>query len=290
MKKLQQLIASDKIKDAAALASQIYPGSPNGCRNYDQTGSMTLTMTHGSGVSAYERYLDLSDSTSGVYYQISGVTYFREYIASYPDDMVAIRIVASQAGAVSFTVGMARGGAQTSASGNTLTMTLNASGSNMGFTIGARVTAQGGTVTGSGSTVKVTNANEACIYIKGWTTFRQQNNHKNKVTSDLAAVSGSYTTIRSAHVDDYQKLFSRVVLNVGASNSNQRGQTTAQRAVAFLTTLDPDLITLYFQFSRYLLISSSRKGGLPANLQGLWNQVSGPIWGSRYTLNINLRE
>lgn len=288
MANLQSLIVNGKLSEAGTLASEDYVGVPTSCRNYDQLGSMTITMSHGSSTSAYERYLDIGTGVSGVYYVVNGVYYFREHIASNPAGIIAIRITASQANAVSLSVTMSRDGVQASASGgNSITLNVAASGSSMGFAVGVRLVSSGGTVSASGDSVSVSGSNEAYIYYQAWTTFRQSN-PLSKVQSDLAALSQTYANMRAAHIADYQALFNRTQLNVGASSQSQRGNPTSQRMVAFRSTNDPDIIALFYHYSRYLLISSSRTGFLPANLQGMWNQVSKPVWGSRYTININL--
>jgi alpha-L-fucosidase 2 len=289
MASLQSLIVNGKLNEAGTLASSDYVGTPNSCRNYDQLGSLTITMSHGSSSSAYERYLDVGTGVSGVYYVVNGVSYYREYIASNPAGVIAIRITASQPNSVSFSVAMSRNGVRASASGgNSILLNVGASGSAMGFAEGVRLVSSGGSVSASGNSASVSGANEAYIYYQAWTSF-YQSNPASKVQSDLAAVSQTYANIRSAHIADYQALFTRAQLNVGASSPSQRSNPTSRRMMAFRNTNDPDLIALFWHYSRYLLISSSRSGFLPSNLQGIWNQVSEPIWGSRYTININLR-
>jgi alpha-L-fucosidase 2 len=289
MASLQNLIQNGKLNAAGTLASSDYVGTPTSCRNFDQIGSMTITMSHSNSGSSYERFLDIGTGVSGVYYVVNGVQYYREYIASNPAGVIAIRIAASQANSVSFSVSMARNGAKATASGgNSIFLSVGASGSSMGFASGVRLVSSGGTVSASGNTVSVSGANEAYIYFQSWTTFRQSN-PLSKVQSDLAAVSQTYASIRAAHIADYQALFNKARLDVGASSLSQRSNPTSQRMIAFKNTNDPDIIALFYHYSRYLLIASSRSGFLPSNLQGHWNQISEPIWGSRYTININLR-
>ena len=160
----------------------------------------------------------------------------------------------------------------------------------MTYSVGARVITTGGTVSAKGTAVTCTGADEAWIYITAWSSFRQQD-PTSQVLADLSAVAKKdYHSIRQAHVKDYKNLADRVSMSLGSSSPAQRAMTTTQRAINCATTYDPELIAMYFQFGRYLLISSSRQGTLPANLQGLWNPLDEPIWGSRFTLNINLRK
>jgi alpha-L-fucosidase 2 len=287
-------IVSGNYGAAQSSASANYDGTPSSARNYNTLGTMSIVMSHGSSVSNYERYLDTADATSGVYYTAGGVTYFREYISSAPAGIMAIRVAASQAGAVSFSVNMARGNTQSSAAtSDTITISDNSGGNSpMTFTAGVRVVTTGSskaTVSTSGNKVTVSGADEAWIFVQAWTDYRQSN-QKSKVLSDLAAVTESYPDMRSAHVADYQSFFNRASFSFGSSSSSQKGMTTAQRISAMGSTYDPELALLFMQFGRYLLISSSRNGTLPANLQGIWNSETNPMWGSRFTININLRK
>jgi alpha-L-fucosidase 2 len=167
MKQLQGNISSNKLQAAASYASQIFPGNPNGCAAYDQLGSMVITMTQGNSTSSYERYLDISDATSGIYYVVNGVSYFCKYIASYPANLLAIRIASSSAGAVSFGVTMSPGYTSASASGgNSIYMSQSgstAAGGSMGYGAGTKVITSGGSLSASGSKVTVSGATEACL-------------------------------------------------------------------------------------------------------------------------------
>ncbi|KAN0090027.1 glycoside hydrolase family 95 protein [Hyaloscypha variabilis] len=275
---------------AQTLATADYDGVPNSARNYNSIGQMDLVMAHAPAVGDYERWLDISDATSGVYYTVEGVAYSREYVTSNPANITAIRIVASQAGAVSFSISLRRGSTVSTTSGNdTIIMTGDSGGNDpMKYAVGARVVACGGTVSISGNQVKCTDADEAWVYITSWTNFRQAD-QSGKVLSDLQAITQSYAQIRTAHVKDYQEIYERSKFNFGTSSSAQKSASTSQRITAMSQTYDPELAVLFLQFGRYLLIASSRTGTLPANLQGIWNPDGKPMWGSRFTININLQ-
>jgi len=283
-------IINGNLAAAQTLATADYDGVPNSARNYNSIGQMDLVMAHAPAVGDYERWLDISDATSGVYYTVEGVAYSREYITSNPANITAIRIVASQAGAVSFSISLRRGSTVSTTSGNdTIIMTGDSGGNDpMKYAVGARVVASGGTVSISGNQVKCTDADEAWVYITSWTNFRQAD-QSGKVLSDLQAITQSYAQIRTAHVKDYQEIYERSKFNFGTSSSAQKSASTSQRITAMSQTYDPELAVLFLQFGRYLLIASSRTGTLPANLQGIWNPDGKPMWGSRFTININLR-
>ena len=291
MPSIRSNLLSGNFATAQSLSTANYDGMPNSARNYNSIGQLDLVMAHETTVANYERWLDVEDATSGVYYTVAGVTYSREYFASNPENIIAIHIAANRANSVSFSISLRRGSTVSTGSGSdTIIMTGDSGGNDpMKYAVGAKVVASGGTVSVSGNQVKCTGANEAWIYVTSWTNFRQSD-QRNKVLSDLQAIKTPYNDIRTKHVSDYQKLYGRSQFNFGTSSSVQKSKTTSQRIAAMSQTYDPELAVLYLQFGRYLLIASSRKGTLPANLQGIWNPDGKPMWGSRFTININLRK
>ena len=148
-----------------------------------------------------------------------------------------------------------------------------ASGGNnpIGFATGAKIVSTDGKVSTLGDYVFCHNATEAWVYFASWTTFRRED-PLSSVLADLGAVGNeTYGSIRNAHVADYQTYFNRTTLNLGTSTGVQRNQTTSARLTALGNgTFDPEIANLYFQFGRYLFISTSRPGTLPPNLQGIW--------------------
>ncbi|KAI1438945.1 Six-hairpin glycosidase-like protein [Xylaria sp. CBS 124048] len=295
MPEMQGLILDGNPVEASTLAGFTYAGTPVSTRHYDVLGDLELTMNHSSTVTGYERWLDLADGTSGLYYNVSDVTYTREYIASNPADVIAIRIAASMPGSVSFNVHMKKGeslnrfedysekvGSDTIVIGGG-----SASVHTIGFASGARVVSDGGRVNTIGDYIICDGADEAWIYFTSWTTVRKSD-PKSAVLSDLDAISDQkYEDIRQAHITDYQGLAARVDFNIGSSSSAQRAKSTPERMTGLGSEFDPELIALNFQFGRYLLIATSRNGTLPPNLQGIWSQDLDPNWGSKYTVNIN---
>ncbi|KAK6525234.1 hypothetical protein TWF694_005380 [Orbilia ellipsospora] len=297
MGQMQSLLQQARNPEAARLASFTYAGTPVSTRHYEPLGDLQLTMNHSSSGTGYERWLDLGESSSGVYYTVSGVTYIREYIASNPDNVIAIHITASKPGSVSFNVHLRKG--QTlnrwedysyKVGSDTIVMGGESQGkSGIDFAAGARVVASGGRVYTLGDYVLCDNADEATIYFTAWTDIRQKD-PVTAVTTDLSNIGGkSFANIKSDHVADYQTYFNRVSLNLGSSSSAQKALSTPKRLAAIGTTFDPELVVLYFNFGRYLFISSSRANTNPPNLQGIWDQEMDPQWGSKYTININLQ-
>lgn len=159
------------------------------------------------------------------------------------------------------------------------------------FVTGAKVTAADGTVSTLGDYVFCRNATEAYIYFQAWSTYRKPFGQlESAVLADLgAAARQGYANVRKAHVEDYQSYFNRTSLSLGTSSASQKAANTSTRMTDLATgAFDPELASLYFQMARYLLISTSRAGSLPPNLQGIWNMNFDPGWGSKYTININL--
>jgi alpha-L-fucosidase 2 len=297
MPELQSLITQGRTVEANRLAVFSYAGTPLSTRMYEALGELEMTMNHSSQASNYERYLDLDDATAGVYYVNGDTAYQREYIASNPDDILAIKVSANRTANVTMQIHLKRGlqdylnryeDYSNSITNDTIVMTgHSASATGISFAAGARVLSSGGKVYSIGDTILVDDADEAYIYFSTWSGYRKSDPLA-AVKSDLASVK-PYAEVRSSHIADYQKYMSRVSLSLGNATDAQREKPTAERIASLNTAADPEMVALHFQFGRYLLISSSRTGTLPPNLQGLWNQDPIPFWGSKYTTNINIQ-
>jgi alpha-L-fucosidase 2 len=298
MPTMQNELATRLITQAATLATFAYAGLPVSAQHYTTLGDITLAMNHSSTVTNYQRWLDLNDSTAGVYYTVGGVTYQREYLASQPQEVIAIRIAVDSPGDLNFYVHLERG-AEGSNQWEDYSEQIDSStviygtGSGglkaIGAVCGAKVVSSGGTVQTIGDTILVSNATEAWVYYSARTTFYETDT-RTAVLNDLtAAGTSSYQAIRAAHVADYQEFMGRVSLNLGSSTPAQRNLTSSARMADMSKDFDPEIASLYFQLARYLLISSSRNGTLPPNLQGIWNFDMNPSWGSKFTININLQ-
>lgn len=236
---------------------------------------------------------------SGVFYTLNGVDYEREFLASEPAGVVAMRMTASKPGALSFHLHLDRLNDGSLNRWEDLTKKVGSDTIVMGgasggfhpisFATGAKIVSADGNVSTLGDYVFCKNATEAWVYLQAWTSFRKDD-ALSSVLADLNAVSETtYDQIRSAHVSDYQSYFNRTKLSLGSSSTAQQKQTTKERVKALAKgAFDPEIASLYFQFGRYLLIATSRAGTLPPNLQGIWNSDLDPEWGSKYTININL--
>lgn len=296
--------------------------------SYQPFGDIHILLPH-AAFTEYRRDLDLSRAVGTVTYKSGGVTYRREYFASFPDQVIVVRLTADKPGSITGSIQLAdRHFAKITTDGKTVTAsgkldekiyvtkgfsdialgtpeqiasaTRQFAGNNMKYESQMRVTADGGTLaSGADGELKVTGANSVTILLAAGTDYladyakhwRGEGPHA-KVTQQLeAAAKFSYEELLNRHVADYQSLFNRLQLDLGKSDSDKINLPMHQRLAEFRKdTNDPELIALMANFGRYLLISSSRPGGLPANLQGLWNpERIMAAWGADYHLNVNLQ-
>jgi alpha-L-fucosidase 2 len=277
-----------------SLASATFMSSPLGQRSYQNFGDLNLVFptVDSMAVTGYRRDLDIDRAVARTQFQHAGVTYTREVFVSHPDQVVVVRIEADRPGALTFSVSP-----NTAHRNSTFRRTLadgqlSAQGAvNDGaLTFEARVLvdAEGGTVVYGDTIATITGANAATLVLAGATSFVNYDD----VTGDpvalndrtIAAVQGkSYAALRDAHIADHRALFRRVAIDLGTSTSDL---PTDERITRYGEGADPGLAALLFQYGRYLLIASSRPGGQPANLQGIWNESNSPPWNSKWTVNI----
>ena len=271
--------------------------SSNVYGSYQNFGSLKVSTGH-SSVSDYIRTLDLTTATGTVNYSAGGVEYSREYIASYPDKVIAVHYSASQSGQLNLTVTLSPGvsGSVSYANGEgAFSGKLDVVSYNSRF----KVVNIGGTLSSSNSGVTVSNADEVVIYLAGVTDFDNTKSTyvSGATASDLAgevssrleaAASKGWSSVYSDHVNDYQSLFGR--MNLDFKNSSSQSKPTNELIDNHSSVSDNLLLQqIYFAYGRYLAISSSRGVSLPNNLQGIWNNSSEPSWNSDMHANINLQ-
>ncbi|MCF0215280.1 MAG: glycoside hydrolase N-terminal domain-containing protein [Fibrobacteraceae bacterium] len=240
--------------------------------------------------SDYYRELDLKTGVAKTTYTADGVKYTREYFGSYPDKILVFRVSADKAGALNFSAYLDCPFANSQgSSGNVLY--LNSGSDAVKYQIRIVTQTDGGKVDIVNNKINISGANSATFYLNISTNFIAYNNLNGKqetlAEEAISAVSKkSFEDVFKDHLADYQAIFNRVDIHLGEETT--ANMTTEKRVAAFNSTNDPGLVRLHYQFGRYLLISCSRKGSQPANLQGIWNIDTNPIWGSKYTTNINL--
>ena len=299
---VRRLLAAGRYSDAAKLASEKVLAKPLAQMPYQTLGDVILTFPEIASVENYRRELDLATATARVSYTTGGVTFDRAVFASAPNQVIVVRLTASRPGRISFEArlqtpqrasihtngdrdlvmrGVNGDGRGTTADGRAMTGALR-------FEARVRVIATGGTRKVSNGSIVVHAADAVTLLIAAATSYKSYDDVTADPGARVAAAldSSSRQTVdalRAAHVRDYQQLFNRVTLHLGASVN----APTDERVRRFASGDDPGLAALYFHYGRYLLIASSRSGSQPANLQGIWNDSMSPPWGGKYTININ---
>ncbi|MDR2496709.1 MAG: glycoside hydrolase family 95 protein [Tannerellaceae bacterium] len=243
---------------------------------------------------SYRRELNISDAIARVSFEINGVKYVREAFTSFSDDVGVIRLTADMDEALNFSIGMNRPERYAvEVSGNDLLihgrMTNGTDGAGMQYAARVHISLPGGgRLTASRGTLSVKNATEAIIFVSMATDYFGKEPGDEVAALINAAGKKDYATLQSAHIDAYSRMFNRAALELGRSDKDDLPMP--DRLEAFQKDKnDPGLIALYFQFGRYLLISSTRPGLLPPNLQGLWANTIRTPWNGDYHLNINLQ-
>ncbi|MBN2001461.1 glycoside hydrolase N-terminal domain-containing protein [candidate division KSB1 bacterium] len=261
-----------------------------GTHTYQSLGNLFLDVETAGEISGYKRELDLQTAISRVEYMDSGGMNIREIFCSAVHQVLVVRLTSDGREGVNFAVRLNRPGdrAALEVDGDEITMTEHVGGGN-GVKMATRLKVKTeGKITGLPDGLSVRNAASAVLILTAATDYRGENPALlTRSRLDFAAKK-SYQTLLDAHLEDYQRLFYRVSLNLGSSDAVFL--PTDQRLEALRNGYsDPQLLALYFQFGRYLLISSSRPGSLPANLQGIWAEGLKPPWNADYHININIQ-
>lgn len=286
---VREALFSGNYRSAESIAGEMVGYQP---ASFQPVGDLVLSFPNHKGTN-YRRELDLSTAIAKTTYTYDGVEYTREYFASYPDHVMVVRLTANKSDKISFnaTLTTPHTNNRISASGNNVLL-MDATLNSIKFQTRLLVRNEGGSVSYGNNAISVSNANSVTLILtiaSNFKAFNDVSGNPSELTEQVMdnVKNTTYDVLKSTHLKDYQTLFNRVRLDLGdaASNAND---ITSNRVKAFNSTNDPDFVRLYYQFGRYLLISSSRAGGQPANLQGIWNRDTNPAWGSKYTTNINL--
>lgn len=294
---VRRLIFEGKRKEAAAIASKEIKSERDNGMCYQPVGNLYLNFPGHDHYENYYRELDISKAVAITSYTVNGVTYKREVFASKPNQVIIVHLTASKPGSLTFSASMFSPQNSTIVTKGRDELVLSGiSGDKDGITgqdkfqALVKVKLDGGEVATSDTSVNVSNANAVTLFISIATNFVKYDdisaNESLRANTYLNnAWPNPYAKLLSNHVAAYQKYFNRVKFDLGSTDSVKN--TTDRRIDGFAGGNDPQLVELYFQFGRYLLISSSQPGGQPANLQGIWNKEMNPPWGSKYTININ---
>jgi len=291
--KVRQLLFEGKYREAEVLAQKSILGNKprNPAATYQALGDLYLDFGAIRGVNNYRRELDIEEAIAKVTYTANNVNYTREVFSSAPDQVIVVHLTADKSGSISFTSTLSRQGnkAKIVATGNEISLNEHV-GDGIGVKMYARLRmkTEGGTMISGGDSIRVEKANSVTIFITAATDYFGEDPSIITRNQIDAIMSHQFEDIKKSHVTDYQSFFNRVKLDLGSSDGNYF--TTDARIVAMQNGyVDTDLIELYYQFGRYLLISSSRPGNLPANLQGIWADGLRPPWSADYHININIQ-
>lgn len=289
--KIRELIFNGRIKEAEALADKALTGTPSGQSCYQTLGDLYIDFGNPCGkVEDYKRGLDLETAVAFTEFKIGDVCYKREYFASYPKNVIVMRFTADKPGCVSFSLDYDRcyySYSERKKHGNRILTAGKSGGVNgLEFQMAHQVIAYGGNCGIIGNTAFCENADSAVIILTARTSYRTQNLTEWCDNTLNAAANATYETLLTEHISDYQKYYKRVSLKL-SDGSDDALPTDIRLENLRNGVNDNGLFALYFQYGRYLLISSSREGSLPANLQGIWNEHLIPPWGSKFTININ---
>lgn len=301
--KVRQLIFEGKYKEAQELANaEVMPNAAgqNMGMPYQPFGDLYIAMPGHTDYQNYERWLDLDHAKSVVRYSVDGVQYERETIAPLGGHhVIAIHLTASEKGKITFTANMTspHENPLINMDGNEATL-LGVSSKHEGLKGKVRfmgrmaVDTKGGKVSGSNGILSVTGADEATLYITVGTNVKSYKDiTSNEETQSRERLHGAmalgYEALKALHTNTYKQYYNRVTLDLGPDQYAKVPMN--KRIEQFGRVTDNYLVATYFQFGRYLLISSSQPDNMnPANLQGIWNDKMFPSWDSKYTTNINL--
>ena len=293
----RRLIFEGKYKEAHDLVGAKMMAQPIKQMPYEPVGDLRLSFPGHDKVTDYRRQLDLDTAVTTISYKIGALAFMRQMFASPVDQVIVVNLTAGGPNQLNFTATFETPQKATVSTADNQTLVMrgvngDAFGIKGGLKFEARVLvlAQRGRVVADKDRIIVSNADSALLLIAAATSYRSYKD----ITGDPAAIvieqlrrarQKLFESLRAAHIREHQRLFHRVKLDLGRTSAADL--PTDQRPSKFLEGFDPHLATLYFQYGRYLLISSSRPGSQPANLQGIWNHQMTPPWESKYTININ---
>ncbi|MDR3140492.1 MAG: glycoside hydrolase family 95 protein [Tannerellaceae bacterium] len=306
-KSIKDLVFTNKFKEAEKMVNEHFFGIPSSQQAYQPLGNLKLFFygIDEEETKIYRRELNMETGITSVTFVYDGVTYSREAFVSYPDRVMVVQISADKPGKISLDISLDSYFAdKVMTESDKLVMDGywdnkipkywligNSEGRGLSFQTVVQAKNNGGILSASKNALTIRNANSATLVLTIATSFVNYKDisanpaeRNQKTLSDIG--NKDYTSLRQRHVTDFSNLMGRVKLNIGDKTKGEK--PINQRILAVNNgEEDTNLEMLCFQFGRYLLVSSSRPGGQPANLQGIWNERLAPPWGGKYTININ---
>lgn len=300
---IRALLMEGRIPEAEKIAFEKLQGVTPNMRHYMPLGELSVNMELDGKAKNYSRSLELATAVSDVHFTVNEVGFTREVFVSAPDEVMVIHITSSQEGSVSLTCGIDGRDDyydDNRPCGENMLLYTGGTGSKDGIFFAAAIGAktEGGEIRTLGGKISVKNADEVTIVLAVRTSFYSECYEESAQVDAEMALQCSYEELYYRHVNDYKELFDRVELSLN-DNSEAEEELPTDERIARLRGNELDdmecerhihdnkLIELYFNYGRYLMISASRPGTQPMNLQGIWNQDMWPAWGCRFTVNIN---
>lgn len=292
---LRRLLFEKKFVEAQKLANEKMISSNNGMP-YQPVGDLLIRFAGHEKFQDYRRTLDISKAFATVSYVSGGVHYKREIFTSFTDQVIVVRLTADRPGKISCRLMLdSPQKHHIGLENKTLLLSGTSSGhegvpGKIKFSTRVKANVTEGKVYARDSLLEIDQADTATIFISIGTNFKNykdiSGHAEEKAAGYLhAAMKKNYAQLKADHIAYYKRYFDRVQLDLGITDA--ANQPTDERIRNFDTSHDPQLVSLYFQFGRYLLICSSQPHGQPPTLQGIWNDKMLPPWDSKYTININ---
>jgi len=292
LEEIRQLLREGKQEQAQELAMKEFMSVPLRQKEYQPFGDIYLEFPKHRKFSEYTRELDISNAICRTTYVVDEVRYSREVFSSYPGQIIVIQLDADKAGSLNFSLTMdsEHEDSKLSYTDGKLLLDVAVKNGALKGTAGIHMETDG-EISWEAGKINVQDAASATLCLSAATSYVSYKDVSGDPLSRMekyleGSLGSSYANLKEAHISDYRNLFDRFSLNLG---SNGRDTIpTDLRLLAFMDSPDdPSLISLYTQYGRYLMISASRPGTQPSNLQGIWNKDLEPAWGSKYTVNIN---
>lgn len=308
LSEIRKLLYADKYKEAHNLANANFISQTSHGMPYETVGNLRLHFSDHDNFTNYYRELDIENAVNTTTYTVDGVDFQREIFTSFTDQVIVIKLTASEKGKINFSANMDRPapakvtvstenndvlkmtGFSSDRKSNRIPKNQPGTKGRVEFQSRLKIVPEGGVQSSNDSTLIVEGANSATLYVSIATNFVKYNDvsadaHKRAIEYLEKAEKKNYMQMLKDHSAYYKNFFNRVKLDLGQTDSIKN--PTDVRIKQFSEGNDPALAALYFQFGRYLLICSSQPGGQPSNLQGLWCNELEPPWKSAYTVNIN---
>lgn len=301
LEEIRELLKQKKVEEAEVLAERSFYSSTPHTSHYQTLGQVWIEFHRPKEITNYTRKLDLESAVGFVTYEQEGVQHRRECFTSSEENTFLYKLESEQKGGLNFDFYLTR---RDTESGKTISYvdTIESKDnsifltgyngnqqSGITFVMAAAIEIKDGTVETYGSRLVIKDASEVTIYVTGRTSYRSQDPYDWCEKKLNSVRKKEYFSLKKAHIEDYQQYFQRMNLSLSSDGKYDHLPISKRLDIVRQGEVDHGLFELYFHFGRYLLISSSREGSMPANLQGIWSKDFNPFWGSKFTININIQ-